>query len=494
VAAMAGFHPYKKLPDTMVKYVYQGRLGQQLLQQDAIAANISIVSREDQLMAIASKSGSQDVRTIVQQVLSGSKRPENTTQATELKQSVVKAVEKPEVKAKLTKEELKMLTEGTRQTVDTQYGSRHEDYALDMYSQQIGEPVRERNSSLLEWPFEKDHTSALIPLQPKASPCVFPKPTSPDRYQFRSRPDRDVSSFSAQDVFELFLNGGVPGANASPYHTSSPRSSSGGKRPFLYIRGVVDGIRDEVVPTTRTASVAKANDYCFDDDSWILRQVIVECKHRMHKILAVPPLYDMIQAVTYCLMCDTSEADLVQVLRPGSDDRKRSPSEMESQCEDDEADEQEANASGGEIGDEQTAQPRSTSEKTLPVGDVDSNENKDSSAIEETTNASNGSKSGTESTLEFHVTRVSVDDPILRHRQNWTSIVLPRLRSFVDAVYRIRADYTKRTLLLASVTNDPVSMEAGWMLLHSECPWLESSDTAFNRSHSSGTAQGNSST
>jgi len=61
-----------------------------------------------------------------------------------------------------------------------------------------------------------------------------------------------------------------------------------------------------------------------DDDNWVVQDVIVECKHRMHRFCKTLPLYEQIQAALYCMMCGVDDADVVQVLRQKSDKGGRS--------------------------------------------------------------------------------------------------------------------------------------------------------------------------
>ena len=80
------------------------------------------------------------------------------------------------------------------------------------------------------------------------------------------------------------------------------------------------------------------------------------------------------------------------------------------------------------------------------------------------------------------VSKVHLDDPVMKHRESWTNIILPRLRSFVDAIYRIRSEDHKRYRLLLANSEDPGGATAdGWELLHEECPWLRDCDKAFHR-------------
>jgi hypothetical protein len=84
--------------------------------------------------------------------------------------------------------------------------------------------------------------------------------------------------------------------------------------------------------------------------------------------------------------------------------------------------------------------------------------------------------------LEISVHRVFLDDPVLQHRHNWHQVILPRLRSWVDAVYSIRNNDDKRyRLLLAMSRNDPPGTSEAWQHLFEECSWLKGCDTAFLR-------------
>ena len=81
--------------------------------------------------------------------------------------------------------------------------------------------------------------------------------------------------------------------------------------------------------------------------------------------------------------------------------------------------------------------------------------------------------------INITVSRVSLHDPIMMHNHNWKYTVLPRLRSFVNAVYSIRRDDEKRYKLLVALSG--TDDKAPWEILHSECAWLRECDTAFCR-------------
>merc|ERR1711884_932980 len=92
--------------------------------------------------------------------------------------------------------------------------------------------------------------------------------------------------------------------------SSRPRSGSENRhRPFVTIKGMVDGIRDEFGPTTgipggRTSFIDEKVDDDDDDfscGSFTLSRVVVECKHRMKALLPNGPRFsECIQAVIYC--------------------------------------------------------------------------------------------------------------------------------------------------------------------------------------------------
>ena len=83
----------------------------------------------------------------------------------------------------------------------------------------------------------------------------------------------------------------------------------------------------------------------------------------------------------------------------------------------------------------------------------------------------------------------SLNDPIHNHQHHWNETLLPRLASFVDAVYNIRKDDGKRCRLLMALvqeqndngSNDVQSNEEAWKVLWDEMPWLRHCDTSFGR-------------
>jgi len=228
------------------------------------------------------------------------------------------------------------------------------------------------------------------------------------------------------------------------------------QKPFFRIVGAVDGIRDELYYSESSAlkisldtkpkaehTTQKQDEYNFSDDEedqWVIKPIIVECKHRMNEAKVPPPLYDQIQTCLYCHMYNVDEADLIQVVR-----RKK--------CEEKEND--------------------------VTMKSID--EKSDDKVKSEETSGS------TKQDIDITITRVSLTDPIHNHNHHWRATLLPRISSFVEAVYNIRKDDGKRYRLLMNLvqtqheeSSDSAEKEV-WQLLFDECPWLIHCDTSFGK-------------
>jgi hypothetical protein len=242
--------------------------------------------------------------------------------------------------------------------------------------------------------------------------------------------------------------------------------------PFFKIVGCVDGIRDEIyignsatnqpvppnnpgleshatldekgefsddemdqmmseykTPSKRQSTNNDTHNEFSDNDNLILRPIVVECKHRMKRAQVPPPLYDQIQTCLYCQMYEVDEADLIQVVR------------------------------------HQHAEPELKADGKEGIK-TNGNDNKH---------------------IEIIISRISLNDPIHNHQYHWNATLLPRLASFVNAVYSIRKDDTKRYRLLMALCmcqdehDNAASEKEAWSVLWQECPWLVHCDTSFGR-------------
>jgi hypothetical protein len=81
--------------------------------------------------------------------------------------------------------------------------------------------------------------------------------------------------------------------------------------------------------------------------------------------------------------------------------------------------------------------------------------------------------------IPIATSRITLYDPVHRHGEHRKSIILPRLRDFVEAIYAIQCDDGERYQLLSY----PASMDEdmSWKLIIDECPRLKNCDTAYSR-------------
>ena len=386
---------------------------------------VSLVTEEEMLLNIATKAG-KDALISMERALAVQKGTlvlNNTNEATQLKQNVLQMAAASD---KLNPAEIQLLKKGIPQVVDRGYGTHHERGAIDLYETKCGWEIRERNAAILKWPFiraEDTHKAPQTQLSNNITPTATVIPlASATKLNFAKNEEQPAKRPRVDSVAPLQRT-----KDAEPEQSTEividlteeevPLDNSYSTLPFFCIYGAVDGIRDEL---WYDASTSGSDEQDNPDDYWKLRQVVIECKHRMSsscRARAAPPLYDQIQAVVYCLMYQTTEADLVEVFR--TEDKK---------CQ--------------------------------------KNKQKDAQ------------KSETEvQKIEIVASRVSLDDPLNRHGENWELFILPRLRSFVDAVYNIRSDDEKRYRLLSSVAN--LDDSDAWTMIIEECPWLMNCDTAF---------------
>lgn len=444
IAAMAGFHPYTNLPKLLIDLVYQGFNGQRLLEHDAKLLGISLVSEEENLKVIAAKAGAAVEKAVKQslEVSKGKKSLKSVDEANTMKENIVKDIKKQS--KKLTKAEINQLMDATRYNVNTGFGKDHEENAIDLYEKQCGWKVGCRNEDMKIWRFFKDEKGEVYA---KGNAVSLGSRNKDDRTSIQKNESHEIISLddsddedenegpkgtSESDAIEITsqntMDNSIKKPLIDPKEQIKAKQQNEGKS-FFYIMGVADGIRDEMFLDHSKVST-QTNDDEFGDDNWDLRQVIIEVKHRMKKAFLPPPLYDQIQTVIYCMMYGTTEGELVQVVKSKE-------------------------------------KPKSASE------DVNQNVTEDSF----------NKKGGTlEARTEITSSRISLDDEVMQHRRHWSEVVLPRVKSFVEAVYTIRKTDTKRYQLLqtsASLLDDDTEV---WNILFTECPWLKDCDISFHRS------------
>jgi hypothetical protein len=436
-----------------MEHVYQGPDGQALLRHDARLLGLRLVSEEDQWTSLATKAGTAtlDAFTAAIQVQRGKQKLRSIQDAELLRAAVVHTAQSSN---KLSAEELIILQEGARHSIHTGFGMAWEDQALDLYERQCGWPVQHRNSQVRVWDFGNSgqplgqarigrliHTPDLghgdsIPIPSSEGPASKRQKTPP-------MPDKMIHIEGAVEVVDL---------TETPNVTIPVPVPDEEEYPFFSLRGAVDGIRDELVTVrSKTTEQDELDDDDGDDeDSWSFRQIIVECKHRMHQVQPTPPLYEMIQVTAYCLMYQTDAADLVQVLRIEPSPQKQSDNQKRDQ-------------------------------KT-----IDSNQKITDFISTSTTTQSTATqapspeiKDESSPTMRISVSRITLDDPTFGHRQNWYGIVVPRLLEWTKVVYQVRSHDELRYRLLTALATD--NLEHAWNMLYEQLEWLRDCDTSYRR-------------
>eukprot|EP00559_Dactyliosolen_fragilissimus_P004570 CAMPEP_0184858382 /NCGR_PEP_ID=MMETSP0580-20130426/3493_1 /TAXON_ID=1118495 /ORGANISM="Dactyliosolen fragilissimus" /LENGTH=669 /DNA_ID=CAMNT_0027354501 /DNA_START=117 /DNA_END=2126 /DNA_ORIENTATION=- len=542
VASLAGFNRYASLPTILMELVYQGYQGQKQLQKDSKLLGVTLTSAQQELEKLATKAGGAQTRKALKEATSTVGK--DVTDAQRKKQNVL---ERAKSSGALNKNEMKRLTEGLKYAVNTNFGTKHEENALDIYSQQCGWEVRERNAQIKRWDFIRsedrlhnmtstsqgptgtgdmpslgyqNNMPSVIPLSDpfplyqksyatenrnmqNSKPQVETKRKQPkiESKALNSLPKEEVividygENDSNIDNMKKAHETGNEKQNISGHSKCSPmnhniitipdspsphkkvssdnrdfkKKSLVAQKPFFSILGAIDGMRDELYhrPNTNTMN----NDCEFSEEEWGLRPVVVECKHRMGgRAFIPPPMYDQIQAILYCLMYKTTEADIVQVVR-----KKRLDEEnLDIKCQESSKDSKGELCAQSQI---DCSKAKSDQSKDIKV-DKQHEKGHDITIKQQTLKQ--------EIITEITNTRISLEDDTNGHRTSWHNIILPRLRSFIGMVYTIRADDDKRYKMLmnmamsSSGTHDEEKYEHDlWNSIFHECPWLKDCDNVY---------------
>ena len=497
------------------------------------------------LWELAHVAGPDTVQALQQLVVQEETAPASTVQEARKRQaSVLKTAA-----SKLSSTQFTQLQQGVRSRVDTQFGKRHEDHALDWFQQHVQCEIHHRNEQLMEWPFTKKTTTTGTTVVEPMAPAQVKKQhlREPAQNQFTSihtKSDSQQKKRQADDLAEPVVIDLTVDEESTGNHTNGENRHGGptsqqeqashetnkdkneadsDTRPFFYVVGSVDGLRDQWirVPTAlqqSTKNKDKASSSCQepislhtnlhdkntgdlyfedDDEEWQVQTNIVEVKHRMSRLHKVaPPLYEQIQAVVYCLMYNVTQADLVQVLRvpkhkstPNKNPQKEnrlSPQKRSVSAKSQSP--SKTNTTNTRGGSPKTQSVRNENTSTLE-GWIQRSERPNSTPIEHdklpkmndtTNNKDDNNKDSVE--LQCCVHYISLDDPILAHKQQWTTRILPRLQSMVELVYRIRQDDGRRYQLLLTIAEATASQSYGdaWTLIMEECPWLHECDDALH--------------
>jgi hypothetical protein len=489
VSALCGLHPFQNLPNLLFDLVYQSHLGQMLLQNDARALGLTLVDarkHERETMLTLASTASVETRELVEKVLevsAGTRKLQSIDEVRSIQSRIKSRAIEAQKDGKLSARQVEGLLEASRGHVSTGFGTCHEDEALDAYESKIGCRVRERNEALMEWRFRR-----ICDVDGELGVSASPMGEAIRRDWKRSNAmtgnddgkvvEQEETVHVGPPEVPIEIDGDETSGTVSVNEVNEKEAENGvlsfssaldneKAKPFFRIVGAVDGIRDELYMDSSKPPAGKSQDSALpassastnpsnnqdnannqqnatnieqsfsddEEDNWTLRPIIVECKHRMNEAKVPPPLYDQIQTCLYCHMYNVEDADLVQVVR------------RKSKCQ-----EKEKDAYGDDTEDEIVRDGKRK-------------------------------KRSTTGETNITVTRVSLNDPIYNHNHHWEVTLLPRLASFVDAVYNVRKDDGKRFRLLMAQSEDisDDADEESWRLLWEECSWLRHCDTQFGK-------------
>jgi len=266
-AAAAGIHPYADVGELFLELLYQDL--PEMLLRDAAVAQVEVVSQAAERERLMVKSGEDP---ILQAALQASMQAVGVEGAQAAREAVSKAVETAEQAGRLTKEEAAELRNTLELEINLEFGSRHEDAALEGYEAQIGTRT-----------YGQQHRVKVAMPRGGVSEAlarVFPAEGSGSR-----------SRIEAQAAEASTAAGGPP-ADTSDV--------------FFYLTGFTDAIVDLPRQGERAAGEAASE------------TLVVEVKHRMGKIQDPPNIYDVVQLCSYCRVLGTQRGDLVQCLRKDS--------------------------------------------------------------------------------------------------------------------------------------------------------------------------------
>ena len=594
VAALVGYHPYHEVPKSLLDLVYQGRWGKKLLLQDSNLLGIVLTTEEEVLERLVTKAGKSTKKAYER--MKQEQHKVNHVQQIKQIQTTLKTLAK--TSGNLNKDELQHLQEGVRSSVYTGFGTWNESPTLDFLQDKYGWEIGQRNEEIRSLYFTThvnphDGTPTLIPIKDHNNQQSMNKVILKEKSMMNEKNEnhekcdkeivnktkytskkQDISNNKSlyQSKFEspssLHIERSIEDQmdkESNLIDDSATKDNSNDENngisildwkklrsnlnqrlrqktvmPFLRIMGSIDGIRDELYPSS--------------NDDWELRQVLVELKHRIHTLKSPPPLYDQIQTMIYCFMYELDHADIVQVLRTKKKKKttnrttkvqtnlqphQEGISDTDSRNSTHDAFEQnmeecsnkgtpspiipmksmnQINKNGPEISKENMniidLSLDSDEERNDTVNNFTCDNKKYSLDDEETdndcnimsTNRTNKTDEGTmtescvqenskddkdggdkdprneEIMMDVLVYRLSLDDMVMQHRQNWNNTILPRLRSFAEAVYNIRSNDDKRYSLLYAMSQDrPDHLLNSWNIIFQECPWLRKCDTAFHK-------------
>ncbi|CAJ1954481.1 unnamed protein product [Cylindrotheca closterium] len=562
IASCVGFHEYRDLVQLALRQVYQGSAGQELLAHDSKLLGLRLESDEQLLMEIAEQAGKEtkEAWKAVVQVKHGVRKEQSVEQAQTLSKAVVQKAKESKKLTRSQIQQLEQASKHSVNTgfgtcwedqaldmYEKQFGyevrARNEEIKIWPFVRvDGGDTVR---------PLKDPHSHRQLTLLNAAGIAEDEPEPKRQRNSDSDEMDKKFGLISTRNISIkkqkecLFsLRGAIDGIRdelvPNSCMTTSDDDDSWVLQPIIVeCKHRMNRLQPSppLYEMIQIAAYCKMYDAKDADLLQVLRKKKLTIQRRAKDNQTKPALPDenfRQQKLPFVATSDKENNDKENdKAEPNSKPTDQSVVDMTGNCENEEAcpningsmqqksEEDEKESSGvfdttelsEEIGDgaaEESVQvDEESSIKREPVGlatekvqteakhsiTIGTNEtlNEDSAREEDP-----GTDKQDAMTMEISVTRMSMDDPRYQLNDNWESLILPRLKSWVEGIYEIRSSDDKRYRLLMASTESSVAvigdhdedvleqqslqqLRDAWNILFEECPWLVDCDTQYSR-------------
>lgn len=442
LGAITGYHPYSDISLLFEKYLYQDL--QILKELDAKDLDIVLLSTDDEIVQVLNKvdNKTKQLFETINQQTEQSTALQFQTQAKDMIKDVDTLLANESIKMKLSKEEIEFLSNEYSGKIKKQYGRFCEDKALQKYEEETGFEVIERNSTMyiLEVPHLTKANEFIqietVDLSQNDEELLLNKNCDNESKVLTTKAlTFPLRSLTNEDLNEIQTN-----------LRKRKRKNSKASIAFKLI-GLVDGVSYQLDTSSS------------DVNNWLPTKIIVEIKNRVSRISNPPPLYEQIQLISYLIMLDSSQGDLVQSIPQKQVDtfKIEPPSSTK----------------------HETTIGMSVQQPNLALSSIDTGtttlESQDPSSVPEESGTVSMTYDQTTITTtskptkpekDFLITRIYLDGPPYYHRHHWETVIIPRLHVFRDAILTVRKDDDLRKSFLLS------EEEQRLHLIYSLCPYF----------------------
>eukprot|EP01031_Cornospumella_fuschlensis_P024400 gene24400-29496_t len=321
IAALTGFHPYADITEVFMKYLYQDI---ELLQEaDAQALGIELLSVEesaDRVLLLLDQEVQNNFQALLQKT-SDKAQLSSQSQAKELISNMQNLLRDNKVTSKLSIEEFEVISKEFSGRIRKQYGVHCEAQALEKYTDMTGYAVTMSNDKTYVYEVFPEHLSPIVRMSNTSIRDPSPPPHTTSTSSSSSividlTKSADLGSASASvgnnKAADDLSKGNPPPAKRKRKQTTltgeaivdSTASAVKKASPLFKIIGKIDGLSVQPLVQTTASGALDVKDTI----------VVVEVKNRVRGFSTPPPLYEMIQVVSYMIMLGAEYADLVQAM------------------------------------------------------------------------------------------------------------------------------------------------------------------------------------